>query len=232
MTYVLNLKADDISFVSLLNSVIFTLPYFLFSGSFGQYADFLTVDQQLPKKLKFIELLLISYMIIAILFKNYYLYAVGLFFLGAQATFFGTVKYGMLPEYLKKHELVPGNSAIEGSTFIAITTGMLTGTVIISTFSEYGTYIVSVLLFLLAYMGWRVSLKIPTIHVKGSTGKMNWNIFKTTFQICKNSTMVQGVPISMVLISWFWSTGNLLANQLPPLLSSPTYPVICMLCAS
>ena len=170
MTYVLNLKADDISFVSLLNSVIFTLPYFLFSGSFGQYADS-NCRSTITKKLKFIELLLISYMIIAILFKNYYLYAVGLFFLGAQATFFGTVKYGMLPEYLEKHELVPGNSAIEGSTFIAITTGMLTGTVIISTFSEYGTYIVSVLLFLLRLHGLESELlKIPTIHVKGSTG--------------------------------------------------------------
>ena len=53
---------------------------------------------------------------------------------------------------------------------------------------------------------------------------MNWNIFKTTFQICKNSTMVQGVPISMVLISWFWFTGNLLANQLPAIAKLANIP--------
>ena len=38
-----------------------------------------------------------------------------LFLMGVQSTFFGPVKYGILPQHLEEHELVGGNASVRGS---------------------------------------------------------------------------------------------------------------------
>src|SRR5947207_903942 len=63
---------------------------------------------------------------------NFYVSLAGvLFLLGVQATLFGPVKYGILPQHLRDHELVGGNGLVEMGTFLAILLGtMLGGTLI------------------------------------------------------------------------------------------------------
>src|SRR5262249_45725855 len=43
--------------------------------------------------------------------------------LGVQATFFGPLKYGILPDHLRDDELVGGNGMIEATTFVSILLG-------------------------------------------------------------------------------------------------------------
>src|SRR6266516_3077373 len=43
------------------------------------------------------------------------------------ATLFGPVKYGILPDHLKKEELPAGNALVEGATFMAILLGTIVG---------------------------------------------------------------------------------------------------------
>ena len=50
-----------------------------------------------------------------------------LFGLGVQATMFGPLKYGILPDHLREDELVAGNGLIEASTFLAILVGTVAG---------------------------------------------------------------------------------------------------------
>jgi len=50
-----------------------------------------------------------------------------LFLLGLQSTIFGPIKYGILPQILKKEELVGGNALIEMGTFVAILAGTIAG---------------------------------------------------------------------------------------------------------
>ena len=47
--------------------------------------------------------------------------------LGVQATLFGPVKYGLLPEHLADDELVAGNGVIEATTFLSIVVGTVAG---------------------------------------------------------------------------------------------------------
>ena len=47
--------------------------------------------------------------------------------LGVQATLFGPVKYGLLPEHLAEDELVAGNGVIEATTFLSIVCGTVAG---------------------------------------------------------------------------------------------------------
>ncbi|MEZ4820137.1 MAG: hypothetical protein R3A45_09685 [Bdellovibrionota bacterium] len=50
-----------------------------------------------------------------------------LFFMGMQSTFFGPIKYSLLPEHLHEDELIPGNAYVEGGTFLAILLGTIIG---------------------------------------------------------------------------------------------------------
>src|SRR3546814_20856373 len=50
-----------------------------------------------------------------------------LFLMGAQSTFFGPLKYGILPQHLAARELVGGNALIEAATFLAILLGTIAG---------------------------------------------------------------------------------------------------------
>ena len=50
-----------------------------------------------------------------------------LFLMGTHSTFFGPLKYAVLPQYLKQQELVGGNGLIEMGTFLAILLGQIIG---------------------------------------------------------------------------------------------------------
>ena len=50
-----------------------------------------------------------------------------LFFAGTLAAFFGPIKYGILPQYLKHDELIAGNALIEIGTFVTILLGTMFG---------------------------------------------------------------------------------------------------------
>ena len=55
-----------------------------------------------------------------------------LFLLGFQSTMFGPIKYGIIPQVLKKSELVGGNALVEMGTFIAILGGTNAGPLLIA----------------------------------------------------------------------------------------------------
>ena len=47
--------------------------------------------------------------------------------MGAQSTFFGPLKFSILPQHLHEDELVAGNGFVSAGTYIAILTGTLCG---------------------------------------------------------------------------------------------------------
>ena len=50
-----------------------------------------------------------------------------LFGLGCISALFGPIKYGILPDHLRREELVAGNALVEGATFAAIIVGLVVG---------------------------------------------------------------------------------------------------------
>src|SRR5216684_669165 len=56
-----------------------------------------------------------------------------LFLMGVHSTFFGPIKYGILPAHLAPDELLAGNALIEAGTFLAILIGTILGGVLIMT---------------------------------------------------------------------------------------------------
>src|SRR5262249_23679611 len=123
-------------------TAIFIAPYFLFSATAGQLAD----KYEKPGLIRLIKLWEVGVMILATIGLAFGATAsvafemTVLLLLGIQATFFGPVKYAILPELLGSDDLMNGNALIEAGTFLAILLGTIAGGLLIDT--TYGTLVV------------------------------------------------------------------------------------------
>ena len=89
-------------------SGVFILPFFLFSALAGQVADKYEKSIQI-KWIKLAEIGIMALATLAFWVGTIELLFVVLFLMGTQSTFFGPLKYGILPVHLEEEELIGGN---------------------------------------------------------------------------------------------------------------------------
>ncbi len=107
-------------------TALFMLPYFLFSALAGQLAD--KYDKAiLARRIKLFELGAMVFGAVSLWLDNPFIHLTVLFLAGTTAAFFGPIKYGVLPQYLKRDELIGGNALIELGTFVTILLGTMFG---------------------------------------------------------------------------------------------------------
>ena len=112
--------------LSALAGALFIAPYILLSATAGKLADRFSKPRVILVY-KVAELLLMAAAAAAFLTESVPGLLVVLTGLGVQATLFGPVKYGLLPEHLAEDELVAGNGVIEATTFLSIVCGTVAG---------------------------------------------------------------------------------------------------------
>ena len=193
---------------------IFILPFFLFSATAGQLAD----KYEKSKIISIIKVVEIGIMILAsigFLTGHYTLLFVVLFLMGLHSTFFGPLKYSILPQQLNPEELVGGNALIEAGTFLSILLGTIAGGVSIS-MGPSGPLLVSAGLVGCALTGWVSSLFIPKATAVDPTLKVQWNPVPPTWQIYKFTKTNRSVYLSVLGISWFWFFGAAILSLFPP----------------
>src|SRR4029079_17495568 len=113
---------------SAIAQFLFILPFFLFSALSGQLAD----DHDKARLIRIIKLAEIGIMIVGgagIMLANIPLMLAAVFAMGTQSTFFGPMKYAILPQHLQRDEVLGGTGLVEAGTYIAILLGtILAGT--------------------------------------------------------------------------------------------------------
>lgn len=189
---------------------IFILPFFLFSATAGQLADRYE-KSRLVSIIKFIEIILMAGAALGFYLQNTTILMTVLFLLGTHATFFGPLKYSILPEHLAEDELVAGNGLIEAGTFLSILMGTILGGVLI--LDPSGEFIISTLVIAVAVMGWITSLYIPKTRFHKT--KISLNIAKETFQLIKYARTHKDIFRCILGISWFWLVGATFLSQFP-----------------
>ena len=117
IAYKLLADAQTVNIYANLAAGIFILPYFLFSAFAGLLADKYS-RSKLTRVLKIVELVLMSTAAVIFMFDAPNLLIFMLFLMGLQSTFFGPIKYALLPQLLKSNELVAGNASVAASTYI------------------------------------------------------------------------------------------------------------------
>tara|TARA_Y100000385_G_C13103532_1_gene646068 strand:+ start:1841 stop:2965 length:1125 start_codon:yes stop_codon:yes gene_type:complete len=212
-TYDLAVKTgQDPQIIVTIAAGLFMLPFFLFSALAGQLADKFE-KSKLVQRIKQVEILLMLMCFIGFYAQSLILLLTILFFMGVQSTFFGPLKYSLLPMHLKEDELISGNGLIEGGTFISILLGTIIGGLLIRT--THGIEIISLIVILFSIVGYVSSRFIPQSKYDDSNLKINFNIFSQTWKIIRYAKQEKTVWLSIVGISWFWLIGMTFLTQFP-----------------
>lgn len=194
-------------------AALFILPYFLFSALAGQIADKFE-KSKLITITKIVEIILAIVIMIGFYFHHFVMLAAALFLLGTQATFFGPMKYSMLPQLLNKSELLGGNGLMEMGTFVAVLFGTILGSIIIG-IPIYGVVIIAVMIVSIAIIGFLSSLFIPTVAIGEKNLVIDWNLFRQTFILVRDTFRDKILCYAIIGISWFWFYGSLIITQIP-----------------
>src|SRR5437868_5672027 len=103
---------------------LFILPFFLLSALSGQLAD----DHDKSRLIRIIKLAEIGIMIVGgagIMLASKFLMLAAVFGMGIHSTFFGPIKYAILPQHLQKDEVLGGTGLVEAGTYLAILGGTI-----------------------------------------------------------------------------------------------------------
>lgn len=206
-------QAASVSTLNNLAALLFILPYFIFSATAGQIAD----KYERAKLVRIIKIFEIVIMLIGaagFLLGQLWLLLLALFLMGTHSTFFGPIKYAILPEILKPHELMSGNALFQSGTSVAILLGMILGGAVIST-SQGNLLWISLTVIILAVLGYFSSRFVLKQTVTSAALKIDWNFFRTSYQTLKYAKSLPMVFLILLGNSWYWFYGATYLTQIP-----------------
>ncbi len=109
---------------------LFILPFFLLSALAGQLAD--AGDKaRIIRIVKTAEIIIMIAGAAGLLLHNVPLLLLALCAMGVHSTFFGPIKYAILPQHLHTDEVLGGTGLVEAGTYIAILGGTLLGGILV-----------------------------------------------------------------------------------------------------
>lgn len=195
----------------MLANVIFILPFVLFASLAGQIADRYE-RSNLVKIIKLIEIGIVFVCSYGFYTTNLVILFSCIALMGIHSTFFGPIKYSVLPDKLEKHELLGANGFIEAGTFLSILIGTMMGG-----FYNFSGSLIIALAIIIALLGFAASLFMPKSNNSNLNIKINPNIIKATIQMVKYSSSKNQVYLAILGISWFWFIGAVIMSQIPSL---------------
>ncbi len=193
-------------------SGIFILPFFLFSPLAGQFADKFE-KSKLVRLTKIWELGIVILAAVGFYLEIYWLLLAVLFLIGVQSTFFGPVKFSIIPQIVKPEELVESNAYVEMGTFLAILVGTIAGGMAVT--SPYVAHIVSAVLVVVSALGIWTSYQLPPVAIGNPELKINLNPIPSFREMWILLREKKSIFNSILGISWFWFFGASVLSVLP-----------------
>jgi len=205
---------DDPQIVASFNAWaagIFILPFFLFSAMAGQLSD--SIDKRrVILFVKTAEIVIMMIGAVGIYLENVPIMFGALFLITTQSTFFGPIKYGILPQHLEEDEVLAGTGFVEAGTYIAILSGTIVGGLMPPKMAAVGIIAV-------AFIGRFIAHYVPTAPPEEDAPKLqiDWNIFRGSWRLLKSTMHVRRIAMAIWAISFFWAIGAVLGAQFPPM---------------
>ncbi|MFP3979100.1 MFS transporter [Marinobacter sp. KMM 10035] len=191
---------------------VFIVPFFLFSGIAGQLAD----KYEKSQVIRWVKLAEIAIMVLAAvgLWHGWYeALLLLLFLMGVQSTFFGPVKYALLPQVLTNDELVGGNALVEMGTFVAILVGTLAAGLLMG--SEQPEKLAAIGVVVLAVVGYLAARKVPVTGATNPEMTIGFRPLRETWNLMRLAAENHSVLLCIMAISWFWFLGAAYLTQFP-----------------
>lgn len=199
------------NFLNNIALAMFILPFFLFSGLAGQFADKLD-KARLVFWVKVAECVLMLLAAVGFYWQSLWGLMAVLFAMGLQSTFFGPIKYSIMPQHLTAPELVAGNALVQQGTYVAILFGSVVGVLLNASFAQpwWG----STALVIVALSGLVSSYFIPSAPSAAPNLIINWNPWTETIAVMRYAKRNKAVWVVVLSVSWFWFLGAAYTTQL------------------
>ena len=202
---------------------LFILPFFLLSALAGQLADS-TDKARMVRLVKSAEIIIMLFGAAGLLLHNVPLLLVALTAMGVHSTFFGPIKYAILPQHLAADEVLGGTGLVEAGTYIGILGGTLLGGVLVvqnpdgSFHGEWAALGVLLVAVIGRIAGHYVPPAPPDPDAPGF--KMDWHIVRASIRLVSATLHIPRLFLAILAISFFWAMGAVLAAQFPPLVKN------------
>ncbi len=204
--------------ISGLATAIFVLPFVLFSATAGQLAD-MRDKMTIIRWIKFAEIVIMAvgatgllmaargFMVETLAIPMLF---VALFAMGVHSTFFGPIKYAILPQHLHNDEVLAGTGLVEAGTYLAILAGLILGGAMPIMWSVAAVIV-------LALIGFAICQWIPPAPAQSAEVKVDWNPIRASKSLVTFSMRNPELRYSVLSISFFWTIAAILSVQFIPL---------------
>jgi MFS family permease len=211
-------SAEDEAQFSAIASGLFILPFFVLSALAGQLAD-MRDKARIIRLVKAAEIAIMAVGAVGLLLAwqgllttavAIPLMLVALFAMGVHSTFFGPIKYAILPQHLHKDEVLAGTGLVEAGTYIAILFGTILAGWIPVQWAAAG-------IMLTALVGYLTSRQVPPAPPIEPDQTVDRHIIRSSIALVRNTMHQHEVFYAILAISFFWTIGAVLFIQFPPL---------------
>jgi MFS family permease len=203
---------------SAVTTGVFILPFFLLSALAGQLAD----ARDKARIIRIVKACEIAIMVVGaagllmawsgfmVNFGAIPLLLLALFAMGVHSTFFGPIKYAILPQHLEKGEVLGGTGLVEAGTYIAI----LGGTILAGVISVQASAAAVIAIAVIGYFSGR---QVPAAPAIESGHVIDYNVLRSSYRLINATLHIPRLYLAIVAISFFWTIGAVLFIQFTPL---------------
>jgi acyl-[acyl-carrier-protein]-phospholipid O-acyltransferase/long-chain-fatty-acid--[acyl-carrier-protein] ligase len=215
LVFLILFQAEGSAALVTLASGIFIAPFFFLSGLGGELADRFD-KSRVAANVKFVEIFVALIAVIGFRMQSLPILFAALAGFGILAALFGPVKYGILPDHLRREELPGGNALVEGATFIAILTGTIAGGMVARGGGSTLAFGVGVVGFAIA--AWAAATFIPATGTAAPGLRISPNVLASSIAMVRHLGRDRRLVWGALVTSWFWLTGIVVLALMPPLI--------------
>ena len=188
---------------------LYILPFFMFSALAGQMADAFE-RTRLLRLVKAAEVAIMTLGVAGFAAQSPPMLLAALFGMGVHSTFYGPLKYAVLPQHLGEDEILGATGVMEAGGFLAILGGQLLAGLI-------APWRAGLIAASLAGVGLIASLLIPRAPSLTTGERIDLNIPKVSLRLVRMARDIRPVWLSILAVAWFYAVGAVLLSELIPL---------------
>ena len=217
-TYVVYRDPQQESNFNAVATGLFILPFFLLSALSGQLAD-CTDKARIIRFVKAAEVGIMAVGASGLMLCEAHphlgvgLMLVALFAMGIHSTFFGPIKYAILPQHLHEDEVLGGTGLVEAGTYIAI----LAGTIVAGWVNPQQAAIGVVLVACIGYLSGRM---VPPAPRQGPPIQLDFNVLRASWRLIYGTMHIRRLFLAIMSISFFWMIATVLIIIFPPMVKN------------
>ncbi len=206
---------------SALATGLFILPFFLLSALSGQLAD-QRDKATIIRWVKAAEILIMAVGAVglALIWSGIGVHSLAiplllaaLFAMGIHSTFFGPIKYAILPQHLHDEEVLGGTGLVEAGTYIAILAGtILAGSIPVE--------VAAMGIIITALIGYVAGREVPSAPSLLEKQPIDFHIVRSSIALVRGTMHIRRLFLAIMSISLFWAVGSILFIQFPPLVKN------------